>query len=101
MHFRAAYPCMAIARAALGGGPVNTQGNHVHPVLYAPRRARRCGRRDRRLRHATASPCATPRTRGRPGIYAGPGMMYDAQRPGTVSGLHSIWTMSGVSFGRM
>ncbi len=35
------------------------------------------------------------------GIYAGPGMMYDAQRPGTVSGLHSIWTMTGVSFGRM
>ena len=35
------------------------------------------------------------------GIYAGPGMMYDEQRPGTVSGLHSIWTMNGVSFGRM
>jgi cell wall-associated NlpC family hydrolase len=35
------------------------------------------------------------------GIYASPGMMYDAQRPGTVSGLHSIWTMRNVSFGRM
>ncbi|MDQ2755716.1 MAG: NlpC/P60 family protein [Actinomycetota bacterium] len=35
------------------------------------------------------------------GIYAGPGMMYDEQRPGTVSGLHSIWTMTNVSFGRV
>ncbi|MDQ2781516.1 MAG: C40 family peptidase [Actinomycetota bacterium] len=34
------------------------------------------------------------------GIYAGPGMMYDAQHPGTVTGLHSIWTSSGVSYGR-
>jgi cell wall-associated NlpC family hydrolase len=34
------------------------------------------------------------------GIYAGPGMMYDAQRPGTVTGLHSIWTYNSVSYGR-
>lgn len=34
------------------------------------------------------------------GIYAGPGMMYDAQRPGTTTGLHSIWTYNSVSYGR-
>jgi len=34
------------------------------------------------------------------GIYAGPGKLYDSQRTGTFSGLHSIWTMKGVSFGR-
>ncbi|MEO7059611.1 MAG: C40 family peptidase [Lapillicoccus sp.] len=34
------------------------------------------------------------------GIYAGPGMMYDAQHPGTVTGLHSIWTYNSVSYGR-
>ncbi|MEO3936473.1 NlpC/P60 family protein [Dermatophilaceae bacterium Soc4.6] len=35
------------------------------------------------------------------GIYAGPGVMYDDPRPGQSSGLHSIWTMQNVSFGRM
>lgn len=35
------------------------------------------------------------------GIYAGNGMLYDAQRPGTVSGLHSIWTQTNVSYGRI
>ena len=35
------------------------------------------------------------------GIYAGGGMMYDNQHPGTTSGLHSIWTYSGVSYGRV
>ena len=34
------------------------------------------------------------------GIYAGPGMMYDAQHPGTTTGLHSIWTYNSVSYGR-
>lgn len=34
------------------------------------------------------------------GIYAGNGMMYDSQRPGTTTGLHSIWTTSGVTYGR-
>lgn len=33
------------------------------------------------------------------GIYAGPGMMYDAQHTGTVTGLHKIWT-SNVTYGR-
>ena len=33
------------------------------------------------------------------GIYAGPGMMYDAQHTGTFSGLHKIWT-SNVTYGR-
>lgn len=35
------------------------------------------------------------------GIYAGGGMMYDNQRPGTTSGLHSIWTYNNVSYGRV
>jgi len=34
------------------------------------------------------------------GIYAGPGKLYDSQRTGTFSGLHSIWTMTNVTFGR-
>lgn len=34
------------------------------------------------------------------GIYAGPGLMYDAQKPGTTTGLHSIWTYNNVSYGR-
>ncbi len=33
------------------------------------------------------------------GIYAGNGMVYDAQRPGTTTGLHVIWTPN-VSYGR-
>jgi len=33
-------------------------------------------------------------------IYAGGGMIYDAQHPGTTTGLHSIWTYSNVSYGR-
>lgn len=35
------------------------------------------------------------------GIYAGGGMMYDNQHPGTTSGLHSIWTYNNVSYGRV
>lgn len=35
------------------------------------------------------------------GIYAGGGKLYDAQRPGTVSGLHVIWTQNQVSYGRV
>jgi cell wall-associated NlpC family hydrolase len=34
------------------------------------------------------------------GIFAGGGMLYDAQHPGTVTGLHKIWTYSNVSYGR-
>lgn len=34
------------------------------------------------------------------GIYAGPGMLYDARRPGILSGLHTIWTTNKVSYGR-
>ena len=34
------------------------------------------------------------------GIYAGGGKMYDSQRPGTLSGLHVIWTQTNVSYGR-
>lgn len=34
------------------------------------------------------------------GIYAGGGMMYDSQRPGTTTGLHPIWTYNNVSYGR-
>ena len=34
------------------------------------------------------------------GIYAGPGMLYDARRPGILSGLHTIWTTNNVSYGR-
>lgn len=34
------------------------------------------------------------------GIYAGGNMMYDSPRPGKTSGLHVIWTQSGVSYGR-
>ena len=33
-------------------------------------------------------------------IYAGGGMIYDAQHPGTTTGLHKIWTYSNVSYGR-
>ncbi|MGB8381862.1 MAG: C40 family peptidase [Dermatophilaceae bacterium] len=33
-------------------------------------------------------------------IYAGGGMIYDAQHPGTTTGLHTIWTYSNVSYGR-
>ena len=33
-------------------------------------------------------------------IYAGGGMIYDAQHPGTTVGLHKIWTYSNVSYGR-
>lgn len=35
------------------------------------------------------------------GIYAGGGKLYDAERPGTVSGLHVIWTQNQVSYGRV
>lgn len=57
---------------------------------------------------AAATPVSSPQLGdlvfvGRPathaGIYAGPGMMYDAQRPGTTTGLHPIWT-SNVTYGR-
>jgi peptidoglycan DL-endopeptidase CwlO len=34
------------------------------------------------------------------GIYAGAGKLYDAQKPGTVTGLHVIWTQTNVSYGR-
>lgn len=34
------------------------------------------------------------------GIYAGGGMMYDSPRTGKTTGLHAIWTQSGVSYGR-
>jgi peptidoglycan DL-endopeptidase CwlO len=34
------------------------------------------------------------------GIYAGGGKLYDAQKPGTVTGLHVIWTQTNVSYGR-
>lgn len=34
------------------------------------------------------------------GIYAGAGKLYDAQRPGTTTGLHVIWTQTSVSYGR-
>lgn len=34
------------------------------------------------------------------GIYAGAGKLYDAQHPGTVTGLHVIWTTSNLSYGR-
>ncbi len=34
------------------------------------------------------------------GIYAGAGKLYDAQKPGTVTGLHVIWTQTSVSYGR-
>ncbi|HMT32513.1 MAG TPA: NlpC/P60 family protein [Dermatophilaceae bacterium] len=34
------------------------------------------------------------------GIYASPGMLYDARRPGILSGLHTIWTTNKVSYGR-
>lgn len=33
-------------------------------------------------------------------IYAGGGMIYDAQHPGTTVGLHKIWTYINVSYGR-
>ncbi len=34
------------------------------------------------------------------GIYAGNNMMYDAPHTGVTTGLHVIWTQSGVSYGR-
>ncbi|MDQ6897085.1 MAG: NlpC/P60 family protein [Actinomycetota bacterium] len=34
------------------------------------------------------------------GIYAGDGKLYDAQRTGTFTGLHVIWTQTNVSYGR-
>jgi cell wall-associated NlpC family hydrolase len=34
------------------------------------------------------------------GIYAGGNMMYDSPRTGKTTGLHVIWTQSGVSYGR-
>jgi cell wall-associated NlpC family hydrolase len=34
------------------------------------------------------------------GIYAGNNMMYDSPRTGKTTGLHPIWTQSGVSYGR-
>lgn len=34
------------------------------------------------------------------GIYAGPGKLYHASRPGTLTSLASIWTYSNVSYGR-
>ena len=33
-------------------------------------------------------------------IYAGPGKIYEAEQPGTVTGLHSVWTTTNVSYGR-
>ncbi|HRC00222.1 MAG TPA: C40 family peptidase, partial [Dermatophilaceae bacterium] len=35
------------------------------------------------------------------GIYAGPGKLYHASRPGTRTSLASIWTYSNVSYGRI
>jgi cell wall-associated NlpC family hydrolase len=34
-------------------------------------------------------------------IYAGNGQIYHASRPGTKSGLKTLWTTKGVSFGRV
>ncbi|MGV1007474.1 MAG: C40 family peptidase [Dermatophilaceae bacterium] len=33
-------------------------------------------------------------------IFAGGGKIYDAQHPGTTTGLHTIWTYSNVTYGR-
>ncbi len=35
------------------------------------------------------------------GIYAGGGKLYDAEKPGTLSGLHVIWTQTNLSYGRV